>query len=195
MHSLRIRDYLLKRANIINNKKKFMIIRPCTNLKPKILKSFKQRKIDILFFEKYADSNRRKQGLKLLNLLKNTSKKIKSIKYGHYKNNIMEKLANDSKFIIYFSFYDTGAIGLKEFQNFGVIAFSHQKEFIIDNETSFYIPELDNIDNIELAFFKIMNIIKRISKSNIKTELIAKKNQMINQCENVLIDLCKNLLK
>jgi len=84
---------------------------------------------------------------------------------------------------------------LKEFQNFGVIAFSHQKEFIIDNETSFYIPELDNIDNIELAFFKIMNIIKRISKSNIKTELIAKKNQMINQCENVLIDLCKNLLK
>ena len=47
----------------------------------------------------------------------------------------MKELANNSKFIIYFSFFDTGAIGLKEIQNYGVIAFSLQKEFIIDNET------------------------------------------------------------
>ena len=106
----------------------------------------------------------------------------------------MKELANNSKFIIYFSFYDTGAIGLKEFQNYGVITFSHQKEFIIDKQTSFYIPELDIEDKIDIAFHKIMNIVENISKSNINIELIAKKNQMINRCENALIDLCKNLL-
>ena len=38
-----------------------------------------------------------------------------------------------------------------------------------------------------------MDIIEKISKSNINTELIAKKNQIINKCENSLIDLCKSL--
>ena len=38
-----------------------------------------------------------------------------------------------------------------------------------------------------------MNIIENISKLNIQTELIARKNQMINRCENSLIDLCKSL--
>lgn len=80
---------------------------------------------------------------------------------------------------------------MKEIQNYGVIAFSHQKEFIIDKKTSFYVPELANINNIELAFNKIMKIIEYISDSNIDTKLIARKNQMINKCENTLIDLCR----
>ena len=194
VHSTRVRDYLAKRADIGENKlNKFKILRSCTNLKPTKIKSFKERKIDILFFEKYADYNKRIQGQKLLNLLRTTSKIIKTIKYGSYKKKMMKQLANNSKFIIYFSFYDTGAIGLKEFQNYGVITFSHQKEFIIDNKTSFYVPELDNDDKIELAFNKIINIVENISKSNVNTELIAKKNQLINQCENALIDLCKSL--
>ena len=110
---------------------------------------------------------------------------------------LMIKFELNLKFLfeydIYFSFYDTGAIGLKEIQNYGVICFTHQKEFAIDNETSFFISELANIDNINIAFNKIMDIIEKISKSNINTELIAKKNQIINKCENSLIDLCKSL--
>ena len=46
-------------------------------------------------------------------------------------------LAEQILVIIYFSFFfffDTGAIELKEIRNYGVIAFSLQKE-IIDNET------------------------------------------------------------
>ena len=74
-----------------------------------------------------------------------------------------------------------------------MICFTHQKEFVIDKESSFYISELKSINNIELAFYKIMNIIEKISKSNIQTDLIAKKNQMFNKCENALIDLCKSL--
>ena len=193
VHSTRVKDHLSNRANITKDLNKFIIMRPCTNIKPIKIKSFTEREIDILFFEKYADLNRRKQGRILLNLFKNTSKRIESIKYGGYNKNFLKQLANNSKFIIYFSFFDTGAIGLKEIQNFGVICFSHQKEFIIDNETSYYIPELANINNIELAFHKIMKIIGFLSYSNIKTELIAKKNQMINKCENSLVDLCKNL--
>ena len=193
VHSKRVKDHLSNRANITKDLDKFIIMRPCTNIKPIKIKSFIEREIDILFFEKYADLNRRKQGKILLNLFKNTSKRIESIKYGDYNKTFLKKLVNNSKFIIYFSFFDTGAIGLKEIQNFGVICFSHQKEFIIDNETSYYIPELANINNIELAFHKIMKIIGSLSYTNIKTELIAKKNQMINKCENSLVDLCKNL--
>ena len=146
------------------------------------MNNFVQRKIDIIFFEKYADLNRRKQGSILLNLLKNTSKTVTSIKYGYYNKQDISEIANNSKFIIYFSFFDTGAIGLKEIQNYGVISFFHQKEFIIDKES-----------NIEIAFKKIMNIIEKISSLNVQTQLIAKKNQMINKCENSLIDLCKSL--
>lgn len=194
VHTTRVRDHLSTRANITKDLNKFIIIRPCTNIKPIKIKSFVEREIDILFFEKYADLNRRKQGKILFNLFKNTSKRIESIKYGFYDKTFLKKIANNSKFIIYFSFFDTGAIGLKEIQNFGVICFSHQKEFIIDNETSYYIPELANVNNIELAFHKIMKIIGSLSYANIKTEIIAKKNQVINKCENTLIDLCKNLL-
>jgi len=169
-------------------------MRACTNIKPIKVKSFKERKIDILFFEKYMDANHRKQGEELLHLLSKSCKKIVNIKYGKYNRKIMEEYANDSKFIIYFSFYDTGAIGLKEIQNYGVFAFSHQKDLIINKETSFYIPELSSQDNIILASKKIINIIETISEKNPSSELIAKKNQMINKCENSLKDLCKRLI-
>ena len=78
-------------------------------------------------------------------------------------------------------------------QNYGVISFTHQKEFVLDKESSFYIPELASLNKIEISFKKIMNIIEKVSKMNIKTELIAKKNQIINSCENSLIDLCNGL--
>ena len=162
-------------------------------MKPKKVKSFSNRKIDILFFVKFADVNRSKQGEELLSLLKKTSKKIVKIEYGYYTKRIIKKIANDSKFIIYFSFFDTGAIGLKEIQNYGVFTFTLQKDLAIDNETSIFIPELMNINNMKLAFYKIINIIESISLQNPNSQLIAKKNQMINSCENSLIDLCENL--
>jgi len=193
VHSKRVKDYLMEKTNTFKLEHKFIIIRPCTNLKPIKIKSFIERKIDLLFFEKYADLNRMEQGKELLNLFKNTSKNIVTIKYGSYNKKIINELASDSKFIIYFSFFDTGAIGLKEIQNHGVICFTHQKEFVIDNESSFYISELASINNIKLAFDKIMIIMERISKLNIKSEIIAKKNQNFNRCENSLIDICKSL--
>lgn len=145
-----------KRTNTLNLFTKYKIIRPCTNLKPKYIKPFIKRKIDILFFEKYPDLDRSQQGNQIFNLFTNASKKIERMKYGAYTKEKMEYLANNSKFIIYFSFFDTGAIGLKEIQNYGVFAFSHQRDLIIHNDTGFYIPELINNKDMSLAYQIIM---------------------------------------
>ena len=186
-------DYLAKRSNTEHNIHKFKIINACSNLKPGKVKTFKERKIDILFFEKYADFNHSFQGQRLLSLFKKTKKNVISIQYGSYNKKIIKQLANDSKFIIYFSFYDTGAIGLKEIQNFGVISFIHQKDLFINNETCFLIPELAYNYNMKLAFNKILGIIDKISSTNPNCELIAKKNQYINSCKNSLKNFCENL--
>ena len=195
VHSKRVRDYLAKRSNTTNNLKKYIIMRACTNIKPIKIKSFKERKIDIIFFEKYMDLNREKNGKELYSLLAKANKTIVTIKYGKYEKKFMRKLANNSKFIIYFSFYDTGAIGLKEIQNYGVFSFTHQEDLVIDNETSFYVPELAYEDNMILASEKIIDMMNTISKKNPKSELIAEKNQKINKCENALKDFCESLFQ
>lgn len=194
VHSFRVREYLAQRSNTTYMINKYKIIRPCSRIKPKKVKPFNERNIDILFFEKYRDSNHNQQGAQLFNLFNNSSKVIERIKYGHYTKKKMKKLANDSKFIIYFSFFDTGAIGLKEIQNYGVFAFTHQKDLVIDNKTSFYVPELAYENNMELAYIKIKELIEKITKLNPDTQLISKTNQEINKCQNSLDDLCKSLI-
>ena len=124
-----------------------------------------------LFFEKYADLDRQKQGLDLLTLLKRSTNNIVTIRYGSYKKKEIKELANNSRFIIYFSFYDTGAIGLKEIQNYGVVTFSHQKDLVISDETCFYIPELESTNDMSPAANKILNIIKINCKKLIKKSI------------------------
>ena len=193
VHSVRIKNYLTKRANITDLDHKYVNLRACTNLRPKYVKPFKDRTIDIIFFEKYADSNRRQQGKELFNLL-NSKKKVEKLIYGLYNKEIMMRLANNTKFIVYFSFYDTGAIGLKEIQNFGVYAFSLQKDLAFDNETSSYIPELEELD-MKKAYQKIIKKIDDLTRKNPNSEYFAKINQDYTKCENVYEDLCNSLLK
>ena len=90
VHSRRVIYYLINRTNINNSNlfKKFKIIRPCINIKPKNINSFTKRKIDILLFEKYQDLVHSLQGKQLLNLLNNTSKKIERLKFGNYTKRI-----------------------------------------------------------------------------------------------------------
>jgi hypothetical protein len=193
IHSERVVNYLSKRSNTINLINKFKIIRPCTNIKPKNIIPFIKRKIDILFFEKYSDFDQSQQGIQFLNLLNNSSKKIERLKYGNYTKKEIEYLANNTKFVIYFSFFDTGAIGLKEIQNYGVFAFSHQRDLIIHNDTGFYVPELANEKDLIQAYKIIMNKIEIVTNLNPNAQLIATINQEINKCENSLNDLCEKL--
>ena len=159
-----------------------------------IINPFENRTNDIILFEKFPDSNRRKEAKKLFNLLI-TKKKVTSLIYGNYTYKQMTELAYNSKYVIYFSFYDTGAIGLKEIQNYGVFAFTHQKEFVIDKRTSFWIPELAGNNTMNIAYEKILKIVERIIKLHPNSQLIAKINQEFNNCQNALDDLCEGLLK
>ena len=193
VHSNRVRDYLAQKSNTTDMIEKFKIIRPCSNIKPKKVNDFKDREIDILFFEKYQDFDHKKQGAQLIKMLKNSFKNVTTIKYGYYNKDKMLKLANNSKFIVYFSFFDTGAIGLKEIQNYGVFAFSHQLDLVIDKNTSFFVPELAHKSDMSYAFKKIIEIIEMIKISNPNSNLIAERNQEINKCENALDDLCNSL--
>ena len=194
VHSKRVRNYLSIKTNTVNLNKKFKIIRPCTNINPNNIKPFIERKIDILFFEKYKDLDYSQQATQILNLFNNTSKKIEILKYGNYTKEKMEYLANNTKFIIYFSFFDTGAIGLKEIQNYGVFTFSHQKDLIIHEDTGFFVPELVNKDDMKQAFKIIVEKIENITNLHPNTLSVAKINQEINKCQNALNDLCQNIL-
>jgi len=193
VHSDRVKNYLAQKSNTTSMIQKYQNVRACTNLKPENIKRFNDRTIDIIFFEKYYDLDRSKQGNELFDLLKSSKKKVVRMKYGNYNKTQMIELAQNSKFIIYFSFFDTGAIGLKEIQNFGVITFTHQKEFILDKSAGFYIPELTNEFNLKPAYDIIMEKIEMTKKRKINTELIAKISQEQNKCEKALEDICKGL--
>ena len=194
VHSERVRDHLIEKSKTQDLINKFIILRPCTVFLPNDIKPFQEREYDIIFYEKYADYNHHKQGEQLLSLLNGTNKKIQKLRYRNYKIEDEFNLAKNSKFILYFSFYDTGAIALKEIQNYGVIAFTVQKDFVINEESSYYIPEIES-DDITPAFNKIIKLIDEISNKNLDTIKIAKNNQNYNRCERALDDLCAGLMK
>ena len=194
VHSERVRAHISERSNTSYMIEKYIIIRACTNIKPKYIKPFKDRKIDILFFEKYADLDYTKFGKDLFQHFQNSNLKIEKLKYGNYEKEDMKKLANDTKFIIYFSFFDTGAIGLKEIQNFGVYAFTVQKDLAYDKKTSLYVPELAEL-NIEKAYNIIMEKIQQVIQLSPNSQVFAKINQENNKCEKVFDDVCDYLLK
>ena len=101
VHSNRVKDYLAQKSNVSEDLiTKFKIVRPCTNLKPKNINSFKNRSNDIIFFEKFADLNRKIQADKLLEFFKHSSLKVETLVYGNYTESQMMNLANNSKFII-----------------------------------------------------------------------------------------------
>ena len=181
------------RSNNIDLLQKFIIVRACTNVAQKYVKPFKSRNIDILFYEKYPDSKRMNQASQLLSYFNKTNLSIEIMKYGRYNRTQMMKLANQGKFIIYFSFYDTGAIGLKEIQNQGVFSFTLQKDLAINNYTSMFVDELNNKFDMEPAFKIIYGKIKELSNNPPNSKLIAKINQKINMCERALDDLCMGI--
>lgn len=193
VHSERVRNHLSTRSKTTDMLNKYIISRACTYIMPKKIKSFEERQIDILFYEKFADSNRGNQSYELKCLFNSSGKKLVNLKYGSYNKKQICEISNNSKFVIYFSFYDTGAIGLKEIQNFGVFSFTVQEDLAIHKKTSLFIPELENIDDMKPAFKKITQEMNIISESHPDTQLMAKINQDINKCEKALDDICKRI--
>ena len=194
VHSIRVRNHLATSSNTTDLLNKFIILRACTDIIPLDIKSFQERNIDIFLYEKYPDFDHSNKGKELYNLFKKANKTIQTLQYGYYRKDKLKSIASKSKFVIYFSFYDTGAIALKEIQNYGVISFSLQKDLVISNETGYFIPELENND-IQIAFKKIMEIIDNLSDKNVDSKKIAIINQDINKCQRSLDDICNGLIK
>ena len=193
VHSERIRKHLSTRSNTTDLLYKYKFLRPCTGIMPEIVENYENRKIDIIYFEKFADLHREKQSEQLFTYLEKANLKIERMKYGNFTKIKLMELANNTRFVIYFSFFDTGALVLKEIQNFGVFCFTHEEDFVISDKTSFLIPELHDEFDMKPAFEKIMKIMKKVSNSNPNTQLIAKINQDINKCQRAFDDLCKGI--
>lgn len=109
-----------------------------------------------------------------------------------YTKERMMSVANSTRFIVYFSFYDTGAIALKEIQSFGVYSFSCQQDLVANRETGMYVPELDT-DDMEGAAKKILHRMKQVSESHPDTMKMARSNQKKYGCERTLQMLCDHV--
>lgn len=193
VNSTRVREHLIQKSKTFAKKHKYGVMRACSNMKILNVKSYEERQIDFLYYEKYMDVDRKHDGLLLYNMLIQANYSVERVGYmgkaegAHgYNLSSMKKIANNSKFVIYFSFWDTGAIALKEIQNIGVYTFSVQKDLIHD-KTGLFVDELDW--NVEKAFKIIDNHVKLIS-NNLDTVEIARMNQYENSCARSLEDLC-----
>lgn len=196
VHSKRVRDHLILKSGAFHANNKFGIMRACSNFFPTSIKPFGERKWDIIFYEKYADVNKFIDAQHLIKLLVNANMSIKRISYyGGIKNSIgynssiIKQIANNSKFVIYFSFWDTGAISLKEIQNYGVYSFTVQKD-LINNETGFFVPQLNGkiVEASEIIIQQIKSISKKFDSE--KASII---NQYQNSCHRSLEELCHKI--
>ena len=192
VHSNRVRKHLLSKSETFSEHHKYSIMRACTNIQFSSLKPFKKRLYDILYYEKYADLDRKSDGLRLFEMFVKANYTVKRLSYfgrvdgaSGYNFSSLIDYANNSKFVVYFSFWDTGAIALKEIQNFGIFSFSVQKD-LVHEKTGLFVPELDS--DIEKAFKLIDEKIKSINDLNV--DEIAKINQYENSCMRSLEDLC-----
>lgn len=186
VHYNRISNHFMNRTNSNNQFKKYINFPCCMKYEQysNILK-WENRKFDFLIYIKYSDSNHKKEGKLLINSL-NATNKVITFTYGFYNTEDLLEYAKNSKIVIYFSFYDTGAMALLEMQRMGVFTITLQKEFITQ-ENGIFIPELEN--NIQLAILKIKNIIKNKYNSVYIANYNRRKSDCLKYLYNLVIKL------
>lgn len=199
VHSKRVESYLTKRSGIEKYPAyKFAKVRACTMLQPEKVKPWGERNYDVIFFEKYADEDHSKQGAELYEELSKAGLKITRLSYSgeyQYTHDHMKEVANDSRFIVYFSFWDTGAIGLLEIQNYGVYSFTVQDDLIDEtHETGMYVENLIG-DDMKASAEVILQKMKEINDSKPSAENFAQINQNRNSCVRALDDICDHVAK
>lgn len=148
-----------------------------------------ERIYDILFFEKYPDKAMGREGSELYSWLIKFGFRVARLSYGGYTHDEMKEYAANAKTVIYFSFYDTGAIGLKEIQNYGVFTFAHQIDQVEDPEIGCLVSELDGA-LMRIAARRIKRKMKELEKNQPDTRKIAKIARRLNSCDRALHQLC-----
>lgn len=186
VHHRRISYHLMNRTKSYYQINKYLTFPCCIKYKKNLtILKWEERKYDFLVYIKYNDLDHRKDGNKLINSL-NSSYKVVTFYYGSFKKEELVEAAGDSKIVIYFSFYDTGAIALLEMQRMGVFTVTLQKEFIT-KKNGMYIPELQN--DVENAIRKIKDVIK----IKFDSKFIAEYNRKKSDCKNYIYKLVTKL--
>lgn len=187
VHSERVKYHIINKSKCLLYNYKYIILKPCieTYLEHINIKSYNDRSIDFLIYIKYSDINKDTEEKKLIDQIKSRySSKV--VRYGNHTKNELLTLANNSKFIIYYSFYDTGALSLLEMKLMGGWPISHQPEFIEPGFGS-YVKELES--NKSKFLDRINNIY------NIFYDPLQLSNNVINKlnCVNSLLHVVSNI--
>lgn len=196
VHSQRVMNHLVNRSFTNFQLHKYAIMRACTNTFPQNLQTLQKRYWDIIFYEKYMDVDHAKAGKTIFHMLKEHHLKIKRISYkglvpnaSGYNASEIAFLANNSKSIFYFSFWDTGAIALKEIQNFGVYTFTVQQDLTGLFGTFLKINFSNPKNEIDFIQQKIRNL------SRIEMNELSSKIQYENSCTRSLEEICNAVHK
>lgn len=132
-HSERVINYMMSRTNSEEQRKRYIIVPACIQVEDKTdIIPYENRTIDVLFYRKFADESHPQESTLILDQLK-AKYNVVYVKYTRFRRHKLLKLAQNTKVILYYSFYDTGAIALKEIQEFGAFALSLQSDLIDDN--------------------------------------------------------------
>lgn len=183
-HSNRVKFHIIKSNKCYLYTHKYIILKPCieTDFIKLYTNKYSERYIDFLVYIKYADISRKKDERILINYLSKIYK-IVIVKYGNHTKQSLLYLANNSKFVIYYSFYDTGALSLVEMKLMGIWPISHQEEFIEQGYGSF-IKELDT--NINDSLSKLNDIYNIKYNPQILSQNVVDNLNCVNSLYNVI---------
>lgn len=179
VQSDRIKKHLISHSKKIKNiEHQYIVSHGCilsNNTYP--VQSWKERKIDILLYAKFADMNKENE---LQHLFKSLDSKynIVLIRYGNHSKQSLLDYASNSKILIYYSFFDCWPSSLMEMQNIGIYPIVQQCEFIGVYGTC--------IIDFDLNETKIINEIKSIFSRIYNTYDISNSYRIRNNCLVVL---------
>jgi hypothetical protein len=191
VHTERVGNYLMNRSMTEKLAKKYVVAPACAYENGNIrVPPFVKRSWDILLFEKYADRDMRAEGNHLYELMTRDHFSVTRMQYGKFTRHSLTFQGMQARFIVYFSFYDTGAIAFLELQNLGGYSFSFQAEFLLE-QTGFFVPALEF--NISEAWFKIRSQIREITLASPNCTEYAHLNRRKNSCLRTLNVLCQGV--
>lgn len=178
VQSERVKNHLLKHSTTFYKiQTKYIVSHGCLipNNSYSVL-SWSKRSIDILIYAKFADINKEIELHSLIKyLLLNFT--IKLIRYGNHTKNSLIYYSNNSKILIYFSYFDCWPSSLMEMENLGVYPIVHQCELIEKYGTC--------INNISNNFHNLIYVIKSILNGNFNSNDISYFYRNRNNCLNV----------
>lgn len=131
VQSYRIKEYLLEKSQKLKDiEDKYIISHGCLYVNESLkVQEWHKRPIDVLVYVKFADLNMENSLHKLLEILK-IYFSVKVVRYGNHTRMSLYKDCNNSKILIYYSYYDCWPSALMEMMNMGIYPIVQHCEFV-----------------------------------------------------------------